>query len=53
MLHSIISLSEYIIIFENKTGPWTEWKDKVFHKKFPLEWEKWVEKVMKSWYSNT
>jgi cupin fold WbuC family metalloprotein len=48
--HSIISISEYIIIFENKTGPWKKWKDKIFHKNFPLEWEKWVENILKKWY---
>jgi len=49
--HSIISISEYIVIFENKTWPWEEWKDKVFHDKFPLEGEDWVNKVLGEWYS--
>ncbi len=48
--HSILSLSEYIVIYENKTWPWVEWKDKQFHSKFPLEWEQWVEWFLQEWY---
>ena len=35
--HTIVALSEYFIIFENKTGPWKEGEDKFFHEKFPSE----------------
>lgn len=33
--HSVISISPYFIVFENKTGPWKEGEDKRFHPLFP------------------
>jgi cupin fold WbuC family metalloprotein len=35
--HTIVALSDYFIIFENKTGPWKENEDKFFHINFPDE----------------
>lgn len=48
--HTIISLTDYIAIFENKTGPYLDWKDKVFHTSFPLEGEEWVDFVLEEFY---
>ncbi|MBI5539998.1 MAG: cupin fold metalloprotein, WbuC family [Bacteroidia bacterium] len=46
--HTIVALSEYFIIFENKTGPWKENEDKFFHAKFPDENES-HEELIKHW----
>lgn len=35
--HTIVALTDYFIIFENKTGPWKENEDKYFHTKYPSE----------------
>ena len=37
--HSVISISPYFIVFENKTGPWKKGEDKRFHPLFPQEKE--------------
>lgn len=47
--HTIVALSEHIIIFENKTWPWVEWYDKVFHPSFPLEWEQSTKDYVIAW----
>ena len=35
--HTIVAQSDYLIIFENKTGPWKDNEDKFFHANFPDE----------------
>lgn len=35
--HTIVALTDYFIIFENKTGPWKADEDKCFQSKFPDE----------------
>ena len=35
--HTLVALSDYFIVFENKTGPWKEDEDKFFHPSFPDE----------------
>jgi cupin fold WbuC family metalloprotein len=46
--HTIVALSDYFIIFENKTGPWKVDEDKVFHLKYPDENEN-CEHIVKEW----
>lgn len=46
--HTVVALTEYFIIFENKTGPWKEGEDKFFHKKFPSE-NLSNEQIVKDW----
>jgi len=47
--HSLIATSEYLITFENKTGPWEEGKDKIFHPSFPEEGKKDTDKIVREW----
>jgi cupin fold WbuC family metalloprotein len=35
--HTILATSPVFIVFENKTGPWREGEDKLFHPEFPAE----------------
>ena len=46
--HTIVALTDYFIIFENKTGPWIEDEDKYFHEKFPDEKEN-CEHIVRKW----
>lgn len=46
--HTIVALTDYFILFENKTGPWKEEEDKFFHPKFPTENENF-EHIVKEW----
>ena len=46
--HTIVAISDYFIIFENKTGPWKEDEDKFFHEKFPTENELY-EQIVRNW----
>jgi cupin fold WbuC family metalloprotein len=47
--HTLVATSEYLIVFENKTGPWKEGEDKVFHEAYPLEGEEGTSEVLKKW----
>ena len=46
--HTILATSPFFIVFENKTGPWKEGEDKLFHPCFPQEndpeGDEWVKK---------
>lgn len=46
--HTIVALTDYFIIFENKTGPWKVDEDKFFHTEFPNENENY-ENIIKEW----
>jgi cupin fold WbuC family metalloprotein len=47
--HSLVSTSAYLVVFENKTGPWRENKDKLFHPAFPPEGDSNAEAIVRSW----
>jgi hypothetical protein len=47
--HSIVSTSPYLVVFENKTGPWKENEDKLFHPAFPPENDSNAEKIVREW----
>jgi cupin fold WbuC family metalloprotein len=47
--HTVVCTSEYFIVFENKTGPWVEGEDKLFHPAFPKEGDPAGEKYVKEW----
>ncbi|WP_243345394.1 WbuC family cupin fold metalloprotein [Parabacteroides sp. FAFU027] len=49
--HTVVSLTPYFIVFENKTGPWTEGGDKRFHPGFPTEGETLGDEIVKLWES--
>ncbi len=47
--HTILATSPFFIVFENKTGPWKEGEDKLFHPRYPQEndpeGDEWVKKL--------
>ncbi|MDD3077814.1 MAG: WbuC family cupin fold metalloprotein [Paludibacter sp.] len=47
--HTVIALTDFFIIFENKTGPWKAGEDKVFHKAFPVEGDSMGAKYVRAW----
>lgn len=49
--HTVVATSDYLILFENKTGPWQEGLDKIFHPKFPKEDDPKDQKLVSDWQS--
>jgi len=49
--HSVVCTSAYFIVFENKTGPWKEGEDKIFHPHFPNEGDAREQDIVKEWES--
>ncbi|MDD2799018.1 MAG: WbuC family cupin fold metalloprotein [Bacteroidales bacterium] len=49
--HSVVCISPYFIVFENKTGPWKEGEDKLFHPLFPKEGDSSGDAFVKEWES--
>ena len=47
--HTVIATSNFLVLFENKTGPWKEGEDKVFHPCFPAEGEEGVDELLSEW----
>ncbi len=47
--HTVVATSSYLIVFENKTGPWKEGEDKIFHPRFPGEGEAQGSSFVKAW----
>lgn len=49
--HTVVSMTPYFIVFENKTGPWTEGGDKRFHPGFPAESDPLGSEMVSLWES--
>lgn len=49
--HTILATSDFFIVFENKTGPWKEGEDKLFHPRFPAENDPLGDDWVKKWES--
>ena len=49
--HTVVSMSPYLVLFENKTGPWKEGEDKVFHPAFPEEEDPRGYNLVEEWES--
>lgn len=47
--HTLVPLTDFFIVFENKTGPWEEATDKAFHPAFPEEGEKESSALIEEW----
>lgn len=47
--HTVVCTSPFFIVFENKTGPWKEGEDKLFHPAFPAEGDPKGEDFVKTW----
>ena len=47
--HTVVCTSPFFIVFENKTGPWKEGEDKLFHPAFPAEGDPKCEEFIKEW----
>lgn len=47
--HAVVCLSDAFIVFENKTGPWKEGEDKLFHSGFPAEGDESAALLVKEW----
>lgn len=47
--NTILATSPVFIVFENKTGPWREGEDKLFHPEFPAENTPEGEDLVKKW----
>lgn len=47
--HTVVCTSPFFIVFENKTGPWKEGEDKLFHPAFPAEGDPKGAEFVKEW----
>jgi len=47
--HTVVCMSSYFIVFENKTGPWKEGEDKLFHPLYPNEGDAAGAEKVKEW----
>lgn len=49
--HTLVATSDNLIVFENKTGPWKEGEDKVFHDLYPEENQPGTDEIVSKWHS--
>ena len=47
--HTIVPITEFFVVYENKTGPWKASTDKAFHTAFPKEGEEGIDRLIEEW----